>query len=131
LQLQDFPSFSWERNHELGVRYFNSGEYFAAHEAWETAWKQRRNSPDAEFFKGLAQLGAGYVHLLRGNPHGATTLLERAGSRLSGYPDGHLGVACLTVSERCRSDAAAVSSGELVPGPGALSALRSGGYPAV
>lgn len=131
LQLEDFLSLTWEENHELGVRYFNSGEYFAAHEAWEAAWKQNRNGPEAEFFKGLAQLGAGYVHLLRGNPHGAMTLLERASSRLSVYPDSHLGVDCRNISERCRSDAAAVSSGALVPGPEALSGLPSGGYPAV
>ena len=48
--------------------------YFPAHEAWETAWKQARGTDDAEFFKGLSQMGAGYVHLLRGNAHGAITL---------------------------------------------------------
>ncbi|MCJ7832470.1 MAG: DUF309 domain-containing protein [Actinobacteria bacterium] len=115
----------------MGICHFNRGEYFAAHEAWEAAWKQNKTGPDAEFFKGLAQLGAGYVHLLRGNAHGAAALLERAGSRLTNYPDEHLGIHCRDVCERCLSDSAAVTAGILLPGPEALSGLPPGSYPAV
>src|SRR5262245_24702848 len=71
LEMEDFDSFSLERNHELGIEHFNAQRFFPAHEAWETAWKQAKGTPDAEFFKGLSQLGAGCVHLQRGTPHGA------------------------------------------------------------
>src|SRR3990170_3666972 len=62
--------------------------WFAAHEAWETAWKQARDTDEAELFKGLSQMGAGYVHLFRGNAHGAATLLRRAALRIARYEDG-------------------------------------------
>ena len=120
LDMEDFDSKSREENHALAIRYFNDGVFFPAHEAWETAWKQSRDTDDSEFFKGLSQLGAGYVHLLRGNPHGAETLLRRAAGRIARYPVGHFGVDTQGVSGRALQDAAAVANGEIVPGKGAL-----------
>jgi uncharacterized protein len=116
LELEDYDSFSMERNHELGRQYVRSGRWFPAHEAWETAWKQARGTGDAEFFKGLSQMGAGYVHLYRGNVHGTITLLRRASGRIVLYPDGHWGIATQALYERLEHDAALVESGELVPG---------------
>jgi hypothetical protein len=116
LELEDFDNLSLEENHRLGREHFASARYFPAHEAWETAWKQSRDTPDAEFFKGLSQLGAGFVHLLRGNRHGAVRLLERAASRIGSYPAGRLGVDCPTVAEAASRLANAVQRGEVVPG---------------
>jgi predicted metal-dependent hydrolase len=92
------------------------GRYFPAHEAWETAWKQARDTDDAEFFKGLSQMGAGYVHFRRGNPHGTKTLLRRAASRVGRYPDGHRGIATQALRDRLLADAQAVEAGQLIPG---------------
>jgi predicted metal-dependent hydrolase len=94
-----------------------TGRYFPAHEAWETAWKQARGTDDAEFFKGLSQMGAGYVHLLRGNAHGAITLLRRAASRVGRYPPGHRGIATGALRDKLEADAARVERGAMVPGP--------------
>ena len=116
LHLEDFASLPLQENHRLGVEHFNAGRYFPAHEAWETAWKQARDTDDAEFFKGLSQLGAGYTHLLRGNRHGAFTLLRRAASRVSRYPRGHLGIDTEAVTRRAEADADAVERGDLEPG---------------
>jgi hypothetical protein len=116
LHMEDFDGKTRDENHALAVGYFNEGAYFPAHEAWETAWKQSRDSPEAEFFKGLSQLGAGYVHLLRGNAHGATTLLRRAAGRVGPYPAGLLGVDSAAVARRALADARAIEEGELVPG---------------
>lgn len=116
LRLEDFDSLPLERNHALAREHFNAGRFFPAHEAWETAWKQARDTDDAELFKGLAQLGAGYVHLLRGNAHGAITLLRRASSRIGSYPTGHRGLDCPTVAAWAEADAARVERGDLPPG---------------
>jgi hypothetical protein len=116
LELEDYDSMTLEQNHELGREAVRQGRYFPAHEAWETAWKQARGTDDAEFFKGLSQMGAGYVHLLRGNAHGAMTLLRRASRRVRQYPDGHLGIATGALHEKLEADAAAVERGDLVPG---------------
>jgi hypothetical protein len=116
LDLPDFDALSLEENHSLGVRFTREAHYFGAHEAWETAWKQARGTGDEEFFKGLSQMGAGYVHLRRGNAHGAVTLLRRAAGRVGRYPDGHRGIATTALATRLEADAEAVSQGRLVPG---------------
>ncbi|GIU96251.1 MAG: hypothetical protein KatS3mg013_0054 [Actinomycetota bacterium] len=113
LELEDFDALPLERNHELGRRYVREGRYFPAHEAWETAWKQARGSDEAEFFKGLSQMGAGYVHLQRGNRHGAITLLRRAARRIGSYPDPHRGVRTAALAGRLEADARAVEEGRL------------------
>jgi hypothetical protein len=92
LALEDFDALPLEQNHRLGIEHFDAERFFPAHEAWETCWKQAKGTPDAEFFKGLSQLGAGYVHHQRGNPHGAHTLLRRGSGRIARYPSGHHGV---------------------------------------
>ena len=120
LEMEDFDALPLEENHRLGMEHFNAGRYFPAHEAWETAWKQARDTDDAEFFKGLSQLGAGYVHLLRGNAHGAMTLLRRAASRVGRYPKMHRGIDGPSVAAMAEHDARAVESGELRPGEEAL-----------
>src|SRR5256885_11030301 len=119
LHLEDYDSLSMEENHRLGIAHLNAGRFFPAHEAWETAWKQAKGTDDAEFFKGLSQMGAGYVHLLRGNPHGTVTLLRRASGRVGTYPDGHRGVRTLALRDKLEADAARVDRGALVPGPDA------------
>lgn len=116
LDLEDFDSLSLAENHELGRRHARAGRWFPAHEAWETAWKQARETEESELFKGLSQMGAGYVHLLRGNAHGAATLLRRAARRIGDYPDGTRGVPTAALAERLSSDADAVDAGRLQPG---------------
>lgn len=116
LVLEPYDSLTLEENHRLAVGHFDAGRFFPAHEAWETAWKQARDTDDAEFFKGLSQLGAGYVHLLRGNAHGAVTLLRRAVSRIARYPVGHRGIGTALVCAAAEADALAVEGGRLTPG---------------
>ena len=90
--MEDYDALPVEENHRLGIEHFNARRFFPAHEAWETCWKQMKQTGDAEFFKGLSQLGAGYVHHLRGNPHGAHTLLRRGAGRIRAYGARHHGV---------------------------------------
>ena len=65
LHMEDYEALPLEENHRLGIENLNARRFFPAHEAWETAWKRSKGTPDEEFFKGLSQLGAGYVHHLR------------------------------------------------------------------
>src|SRR5437867_1978062 len=59
LELEDYDSLSLEGNHRLGIEHLNAGRFFPAHEAWETCWKQAKGTDEAEFFKGLSQIGGG------------------------------------------------------------------------
>lgn len=119
LELEDYDALPLEENHALARAHFEAGRFFPAHEAWETAWKQARDTDDAELFKGLSQLGAGYVHLLRGNAHGAITLLRRAASRVGRYPAGHRGVDGPAIAAGAEREAVRVERGDLAPGEGA------------
>jgi hypothetical protein len=117
LELEDFDANPLETNHRLGIEHFNARRFFPAHEAWETCWKQGRGTPDQEFFKGLSQLGAGYVHYLRGNPHGAHTLLRRGAGRIERYGDEHLGVRPAELAAVAKRQAQAVEDAESARAP--------------
>lgn len=112
LALEDFDALSLEDNHRLGREHFNAGRFFPAHEAWETAWKKARDTDEAEFFKGLSQLGAGYTHLLRGNLHGAHTLLRRGAGRIQKYESPHRGVDVRSLSATALEHAEAIDQAE-------------------
>ena len=120
LSMPDFDALSLEENDELARAYAREGEWFPAHEAWETAWKRSKGSGDEELFKGLAQMGAGYVHLLRGNAHGAVTLLARALRRVSSFPPGRRGIDIPELAARLEVDISRIEAGSLIPGPDAV-----------
>ena len=119
LHLEDYDRLTIDENHDLGLEHARAGRWFPAHEAWETAWKKARDTDEAELFKGLSQMGAGYVHLLRGNAHGAVTLLRRAAGRVGRYPAGTRGIDTARLAARLERDAARIESRELVPGENA------------
>jgi hypothetical protein len=92
LHMEDYDRLPPGEDHRLAVEHFNAHRFFPAHEAWESAWRQLRNTDDEEFFHGLAQLGAGFTHYQRGNPHGARVLLTRAVERMRPYFPTHRGI---------------------------------------
>src|SRR5262249_44914972 len=63
---------------EAGIRCFDAGNYFGAHEAWWTCWARTRDTDEERFFRGLAQVSAGGTHWARGNARGAAALFTRA-----------------------------------------------------
>jgi hypothetical protein len=70
---------------------FNAGRYFEAHELLEADWLPRRRGPDGDFYKGLIQLGAAFVHLEKGRPGPGAALLRRSRTHLAKYPAVHQG----------------------------------------
>lgn len=52
-----------------GVRLFNDGHYWHAHEEWEQCWRGARE-PEATLYKGIIQTAAALVHWQRQNPRG-------------------------------------------------------------
>lgn len=65
-------------------RLLDVGMPFHAHEVLEATWKAAPEQ-ERDLWQGLAQLAVGWTHLLRGNPAGATTLLQRARRRVGLY----------------------------------------------
>ena len=66
-----------EKLYQEGLNYFQSGDYFEAHESWEELWSDFYLE-DRKFIQGLIQLSVSFVHLERGNMNGAKSLLNKS-----------------------------------------------------
>lgn len=69
-----------------GLRLFNAGEYFEAHEALEDAWNAEQG--DAKnLYRGVLQTAVVYLHIRRGNYNGAVKVYERSKRWLKSLPE--------------------------------------------
>ena len=68
-----------------GLNHYHAGQFFAAHESWESVWLVAQE-PEKMFLQALIQVTAAFHHLQRDNSLGASRLLERALVRLDHYP---------------------------------------------
>lgn len=92
-------------------RLFNEEKFFEAHEALELLWldakKARHDLPPenpVDFYHGLIQIAAAFVHLKKGSPEGARKLLESASRYLAPYPPLSAGIfiqKLLLASKKC------------------------------
>jgi predicted metal-dependent hydrolase len=68
-----------------GVRLFNLGRYMAAHEIWETVWREAAEE-DRPFFEALVQLAAGlHLRTRRAGTRGAEHLLSQSLATLEDF----------------------------------------------
>ena len=93
-----------------GLLRYNSGEYFEAHEAWETVWLAAAE-PQRTFLQALIQVTAAFEHLKRNdNRLGASRLLSAALRRLGPYESSfgniHLDLLRADIRDRLNSLAA-------------------------
>jgi hypothetical protein len=64
---------------EHGIRLFDQGFYWEAHEAWERLWHWLgRTGPEADLVKALIKLAAAGVKIRQGQPAGVRTHAGRA-----------------------------------------------------
>jgi len=75
-----------------GLRLYEAGEFFTAHEAWENLWL-RAPEPEKTFLQGIIQVTAAFHHWRHNNRLGTVLLLRAALRRLEGYPPGFGGIA--------------------------------------
>ncbi|MBN2044157.1 MAG: DUF309 domain-containing protein [Anaerolineales bacterium] len=71
---------------EEGIRLFNQGNYFVAHESLEEAWHQEPD-PDRRLYQGILQAGIAYLHARNGNARGVFSMYERCLVWLWPWPD--------------------------------------------
>jgi predicted metal-dependent hydrolase len=74
-----------------GLRCFNSGAFFEAHEHWESVWLAAQE-PEKTLLQGLIQVAASFHHFQRGNCAGTISLLRSALRRLDRYPEVFAGI---------------------------------------
>ncbi len=82
---------STSRRLRTGVELIRAGEYFAAHEELEDAW--RAAPPDErDFFQGLVHVAVAWYQAGRGRRIGTERQLEKAVRRLEPFAPAHRGV---------------------------------------
>ncbi|HEY7802248.1 MAG TPA: DUF309 domain-containing protein [Dehalococcoidia bacterium] len=92
------------------VREFNEGYYFESHETLEDLWMVTP-WPEREFFQGIIQLAAAFVHFVRGEYPGIIKLLDAAAAKIGAAEGETFGVeagALLAGIIRARDELAAL-----------------------
>jgi predicted metal-dependent hydrolase len=69
-----------------GLRLFNAGEYFEAHEALEDAWNAEKGKV-RDLYRGILQIAVVYLHITRRNYNGAIKVYERSQKWLKDWPE--------------------------------------------
>ena len=69
-----------------GLRLFNAGEYFEAHEALEDAWNAEKGRV-RELYRGILQTAVVYLHVTRGNYNGAIKVYGRSQRWIKDWPE--------------------------------------------
>ncbi|MEP7135130.1 MAG: DUF309 domain-containing protein [Chloroflexota bacterium] len=85
-----------------GLRLFNAGEYFEAHEALEDAWNAETGEV-RRLYQGILQIAVTYLHITRGNYNGAIKVYARGQRWLKDWADVCRGIEV----EQLRRDAKA------------------------
>jgi hypothetical protein len=88
-----------------GLELIRDGEFFAAHEVLEDAWRAAEDS-ERDFYQGLVHVAVAWYQAGRGNRVGCERQLEKAARRLGPYAPAHRGldVAALLASVEAARD---------------------------
>lgn len=88
-----------------GLQHYNAGEFFEAHESWETAWLEATGS-EKTLLQGVIQVAAAFHHYGRENRLGTKLLLQAALQRLESglvqYPGISVTLLCADIRECLR-----------------------------
>ena len=84
-----------------GLRLFNAGEYFEAHEALELAWRED-NSTIRDLYRGILQVAVMYHHILQQNFRGAIKVYHRCMPWLEPFPTYCRGVDVGSLRHNCQ-----------------------------
>ena len=79
-----------------GIRQFNQRQYYECHETLEIVWRGELGQTRA-LLHAMIQVAVGLLHTERANFKGATSLLNRAISKLQGLPPDYRGVDVATL----------------------------------
>jgi predicted metal-dependent hydrolase len=97
---------------EAGVDLIRRGEFFAAHEELELAWRAA-DPAEKDFFQGFVHVAVAWYQAGRGNRVGCERQLAKAARRLGPFAPEHRGVDVASVLEQVGSAAATVAGGSL------------------
>jgi predicted metal-dependent hydrolase len=107
------------RGRDLDAHYlaffecFNRQLFYEAHEVLEKLWLPNRHDPSSAFYKGLIQLAGAFVHLQKGRPAPAASLLKLARANLQKFPAVHERLDVASVIQLADAWLAQIESGAL------------------
>jgi hypothetical protein len=82
-----------------GLRLFNEGHYWHAHEQWEACWLVATGD-DARFYKAIIQAAAALVKWQQGNRRGLALNWAKSRARLMTLPDHYGGLDLAALREQ-------------------------------
>jgi predicted metal-dependent hydrolase len=100
-----------------GVRRFNAGAFFEAHEAFEECLDEVEDDDRWALLLGLIQVSVGYHKHAAGHP-GAERMLKLGAEKLAPLPDVGWGIQVGALRRRVTDDLAALGRGDAIaPAP--------------
>jgi predicted metal-dependent hydrolase len=101
----------YEPRYLAGIVLFNRGDFFEAHEVWESLWMETFTE-EKKFYQALIQAAVALCHFCNGNLRGATKLYRSSRAYMERYGSPHLGLDQTKfwgAMERCFAEALAAS----------------------
>ena len=95
-----------------GLELIRGGEFFAAHEELEIAWRSA-DPGERAFFQGLVHVAVAWYQAQRGNRRGCERQLEKAARRLAPFAPAHRGVAVASILDQVAKARRLVAEGSL------------------
>jgi len=74
-----------------GIKLFNEGEFYEAHDPLELAWMKTR-SPERDLYQGILLIGLAYFQISQGNYRGAMKMFNKGQRNLMSLGKTLLGV---------------------------------------
>lgn len=103
---------AWSPAYLEGLRLYNAGDYFEAHEVLEDLWRVT-TGPDRKFYQGLIQLSVVLHHLGNGNAVGARNVLATCRRHLEPYGPRYGGLSVSDLLALADRIAAMLDSGQV------------------
>jgi predicted metal-dependent hydrolase len=95
-----------------GLELIRRGEYFAAHEELEIAWRSA-DAEERDFCQGLVHVAVAWYQAGRGRRPGCERQLAKAQRRLGPYAPAHRGVDVRAILSQIESATERVAAGSL------------------
>ncbi len=101
-----------------GLKKFNQGKYFEAHDLLELAWVEDQ-SPGRDLYRAILQVSVAYYQILRGNYNGAAKMFLRVRKWIDPLPDSCRGINI----KKLRQEARAINQAMIALGPENISEI--------
>jgi uncharacterized protein len=82
---------AYDPRYLAGIVLFNRGDFFEAHEVWESLWMETFTE-DKRFFQALIQAAVGLLHFCNGNVRGAVKLFRSSRDYMAKYGSPYMGL---------------------------------------